>query len=54
MKLLYIFYTVDTFYNKFEKFTQTFRLENLPKKNKNKMSNSNVITIMILFQLSGF
>jgi len=45
--------TVDEFCTEFEIFTQPFLLGNPPKK-KPKMTNSEVITIMILFQLSGF
>ncbi len=52
-KVTDIFCTVDTFCTEFEKFTQPFFIGNPPKK-KPKMSNSEVITIMILFQLSGF
>ncbi len=52
-KVTDIFCTVDTFCTEFEKFIQPFLIGNPPKK-KPKMSNSEVITIMILFQLSGF
>lgn len=52
-KITDIFCTVDEFCTEFEKFTQPFLLGNPPKK-KPKMSNAEVITIMILFQLSGF
>jgi hypothetical protein len=52
-KITDIFCTVDEFCTEFEIFTQPFLLGNPPKK-KPKMTNSEVITIMILFQLSGF
>ncbi len=52
-KITDIFCTVDDFCLEFQKFTQPFLLGNPPKK-KPKMSNAEVITIMILFQLSGF
>lgn len=52
-KITDIFCTVDEFCAEFEKFTQAFILGNPPKK-KARMSNSEVITIIILFQLSGF
>lgn len=52
-KITDIFCIVDEFCAEFEKFTQPFLLGNLPKK-KPKMSNSEVMTITILFQLSGF
>lgn len=52
-KITDIFCTVDEFCTEFEKFTQPFLIGNPPKK-KPKMSNAEVITIMILFQLSGF
>ncbi len=52
-KITDIFGTVDEFCVQFEKFTQPFLLGNPPKR-KPRMSNSEVITIMILFQLSGF
>ena len=44
---------MDEFCLQFQKFTQPFIIGNPPKK-KPKMSNAEVITIMILFQLSGF
>ncbi len=52
-KITDIFCTVDEFCIHFEKFTEPFLLANPPKR-KPKMSNSEIITIMILFQLSGF
>ncbi|QAR29894.1 IS982 family transposase [Ornithobacterium rhinotracheale] len=52
-KITDIFCIVDDFCNDFEKFTQPFTLGKSPKK-KPKMSNAEVITIMILFHLSGF
>ncbi|MEN2436771.1 IS982 family transposase [Weeksellaceae bacterium A-14] len=52
-KITDIFCTVDEFCIHFEKFTGSFLLGNPPKR-KPKMSNSEIITIMILFQLSGF
>ncbi|QAR31427.1 IS982 family transposase [Ornithobacterium rhinotracheale] len=52
-KITDIFCIVDDFCNDFEKFTQPFTLGKPPKK-KPKMSNAEVITIMILFHLSGF
>lgn len=52
-KITDIFCTVDEFCIEFEKFTQPFSIGNPPKK-KPKMSNAETITIMILFQLSGF
>lgn len=52
-KITDIFCTVDEFCLQFQKFTQPFTLGNLPKK-KPKMSNAEIITVMILFQLSGF
>lgn len=52
-KITDIFCIVDDFCNDFEKFTQSFTLGKPPKK-KPKMSNAEVITIMILFHLSGF
>lgn len=52
-KITDIFCTVDEFCVEFEKFIQPFLIGNPPKK-KPKMSNSEIITIMILFQLSGF
>lgn len=52
-KITDIFCTVDEFCIEFEKFTQPFSIGNPPKK-KPKMSNAEIITIMILFQLSGF
>lgn len=52
-KITDIFCIVDEFCLEFKKFSQPFIIGNPPKK-KPKMSNSEVITIMILFQLSGF
>lgn len=52
-KITDIFCIVDEFCNEFEKFTKPFLLGNAPKK-KPKMSNSEIMTIVILFQLSGF
>lgn len=52
-KITDIFCMVDEFCTQFEKFTQPFLIGNSPKK-KPKMSNAEVITIIILFQLSGF
>lgn len=52
-KITDIFCIVDDFCNDFEKFTQPFLIGKPPKK-KPKMSNAEVITIMILFHLSGF
>ena len=52
-KITDIFCTVDEFCIHFEKFTEPFLLGNPPKR-KPKMSNSEIITIMILFHLSGF
>lgn len=52
-KVTDIFCTVDEFCLEFQKFTQPFVIGNPPKK-KPKMSNAEVVTIMILFQLSGF
>lgn len=51
-KITDIFCIVDEFCLEFQKFTQPFIIGNPPKK-KPKMSNAEVITIMILFQLSG-
>ena len=52
-KITDIFCIVDEFCTEFNKFSSKFTLGNPPKR-KPKMSNSEVITIMILFQLSGF
>lgn len=52
-KITDIFCTVDEFCLEFQKFAQPFMIGNPPKK-KPKMSSAEVITIMILFQLSGF
>lgn len=52
-KVTDIFCIVDTFCAEFEKFTQPFLIGNPPKK-KPQMSNSEIITIMILFQFGGF
>ncbi|MRM83036.1 hypothetical protein D1003_04230 [Riemerella anatipestifer] len=52
-KITDIFCTVDEFCTEFEKFTQPFLVGTPPKKTP-KMSNSEVITIMILFHLSDF
>lgn len=52
-KITDIFCTVDEFCAEFEKSTRPFLIGN-PAKKKPKMSNAEVITIMILFQLSGF
>lgn len=52
-KITDIFCIVDEFCFEFEKFTKPFLLGNPPKRNP-KMSNSEIMTIVILFQLSGF
>lgn len=52
-KITDIFCIVDEFCTEFEKFTQPFLIGNPPKR-KPKMSNSEIMTIVILFQLSGF
>lgn len=52
-KITDIFCIVDEFCVEFAKFTQAFFLGNPPKK-KPKMSHSEIMTIIILFQLSGF
>jgi hypothetical protein len=52
-KITDIFCIVDEFCFEFSKFTKTFSLGNAPKR-KPKMSDSEIMTIIILFQLSGF
>lgn len=52
-KITEIYSIVDEFCKDFEKFTEPFLLGNKPKK-KPRMSTSEVITIALLFHLSGF
>jgi len=52
-KITDIFCIVDEFCEDFEKFSEPFLLGNKPKK-KPRMSTSEVITITLLFHLSGF
>lgn len=52
-KITEIFFIVDEFCQEFEKTIQPYQLGNSPKK-KPKMSMSEVITISLLFHLSGF
>ena len=52
-KVTDIFCLVDEFYVKFENYTQQFIIGN-PSKRPSIMSKSEVITITILFHLSGF
>ena len=52
-KITDIYSVVDEFCKDFEKFSQAFLIGNKPKK-KPKMSTSEVITIILLFHLSGF
>lgn len=52
-KITEIYSIVDEFCKDFEKFTQPFLIGNKPKK-KPGMSTSEVITIALLFHLSGF
>lgn len=52
-KVTDIFVIVDEFCNNFEQNTKSFILGNRPRK-ASKMSRSEVITILLLFQISGF
>lgn len=52
-KITDIYSVVDEFCKDFEKFSEPFLLGKKPKK-KPRMSSSEVITIMLLFHLSGF
>lgn len=52
-KITEIYSIVDEFCKEFEKFSASFSLGNKPKK-KPRMSTSEIITITLLFHLSGF
>jgi len=52
-KITEIYSIVDEFCKDFEKFSESFSLGNKPKK-KPRMSTSEIITITLLFHLSGF
>ena len=52
-KIIEIFYLTDEFCLEFEKSISSYSLGNQPKK-KPKMSQSEVITIMVLFHFGAF
>ena len=52
-KITDIFCFIDEFYKEFEKSTTFFMLGNKPKRTPT-MSGAEVLTIIVLFQLSGF